>query len=144
MVNFIILDHQKFQTVHDNASFLHLNPLGNYFTGKPNFDAFCGTNIYSGIIFFNISYPNHRIFVQFGTWYLVPLLYGFLSVHALIMVPQKFQYQSKSGSMSKDRPLKSRTLKLISYHTFVQINCPHDITTSQFPSRWNWVNRNLR
>ena len=41
--------------------------------------------------------------------YYVPLLYGFLSVSVLIMVPKKGQYQPKSGSVSNDRHPKSGT-----------------------------------
>ena len=45
-VKFVLVKYRKFQTIHENTRFLHLNPLENIFYKKTNFDDFCGTNIY--------------------------------------------------------------------------------------------------
>ena len=42
-------------------------------------------------------------------WCYTPLLYGFLSLHTLRMVPQKGQYWPKSGSVSNDQHPKCGT-----------------------------------
>ena len=56
MVKCIIVKYQKFQTVHENTRFLHLNPLLN---DKIHiFDAFYGTNISSTKVTFKIK-PIH-------------------------------------------------------------------------------------
>ena len=70
-------------------------------------------------------------------------LYGFLSLVMLMMALQKFQYRSKLGSMSKDRPMKSVTgqvdLSLKSYHTYFQQIHRHEIPMSQFLLIWIMV-----
>ena len=47
MVRFLIEKYWKFQIIHENTRFLHLNPLEYYFIIKPNYNACCGTNISS-------------------------------------------------------------------------------------------------
>ena len=57
------------------------------------------------------------------------LLYGILSVRTSIMVPQKCQYQKKSGSVSNDGPPKYGTRicgqmdNLGAVHEFSETRC---------------------
>ena len=64
-----------------------------------------------------------------------PLLYGFLSVVKSITVPQKYQYWPKLGSVSKDRPLKSRTSSIAANRTYTKIPVPsHRFRSSDSPT----------
>ena len=101
----------NFNLFMEIRDFYNLKPLEKLFKKINIFDAFWGTNIYSTKISIWIK-PIHSTASYYELVLRTPFIWVYISTH-VNNVPQEWLYWPKSGSVSKDRLLKSGTSSIL-------------------------------